>query len=93
MKFKPNGKIDRYKACLVAKGFTQTFGVDYAEIFSSVARLNSIRVLLSISINQAWDVYQLDVKNVFLYVDLIEQVFMEQSLRYIAQGESIVCCL
>ena len=39
--------IERYKACLVAKGFTQTFGLDYHETFAQVAKINSIQVLLS----------------------------------------------
>ena len=51
VKYRANGSIDRYKVQLIAKGFTQTFGVDYAETFSSVARLNFIRVLLSLFIN------------------------------------------
>ena len=57
IKHKLDGFIDRYKACLVARGFTQTYNVNYAETFSSVARLNSIRVLLSISLNQDWKIH------------------------------------
>ena len=53
VKYKPDGMVDRYKARLVVHGFTQEYGVDYAETFSLVARLNSIRVLLSIAINQS----------------------------------------
>ena len=51
--YKPDGMIDRNKTHLAARGFTQEYGVDYAETFSPVARLNSIRVLLSIAINQS----------------------------------------
>ena len=47
-------KLDRYKARLVACGFTQVYGVDYAETFSPVTRLNSIRVLLLFVVNQSW---------------------------------------
>ena len=83
--------IDGYKTRLVAKGFTQTYGVDYAETFSLIARLNSIRVLLLVSLNQDWEIHQLDGKNAFLYGDLFEQVLMEQHNGYIAQGKNTVC--
>ena len=53
VKYKPNGSVDRYKARLVIRGFSQTYDVDYAETFSPVARLNPIRVLLSMAINQS----------------------------------------
>ncbi|XP_039035905.1 uncharacterized mitochondrial protein AtMg00820-like [Hibiscus syriacus] len=50
-KFKPDDIIDRHKARLVAKGFTQTYGLDYDETFTLVAKLNTIRVLLSLAVN------------------------------------------
>ncbi len=50
-KFKPDGSLDRYKAQLVAKGYTQTYRIDYLESFTPVAKLNSVRVLLSIVVN------------------------------------------
>ena len=70
IKYKSNGSVDRYKARLVARGFTQTFGVDYAETFLPVTILSSICVLVSVVINKSWDFYQLDVRNAFLYGDL-----------------------
>lgn len=60
--------VDRYKAYLVAKGFTQTFGVNYTQTFSPVTRLNSIRVLLFISNNRTWELHQLDIKIHFYMV-------------------------
>ena len=77
IKQKARGSVDRYKARLVAKGFTQLYGIDYHETFAPVAKLNTVRVLLSITINQDWPLFQLDVKNTFLNGDLIEEVYMD----------------
>ena len=93
LKYNPDGSIARYKARLVARGFSQAYGLDYHETFSPVARLSSIRVLFSIALDQSWSLHQLDVSNAFLYGDLDEQVFMEQPPGYVAQGESSAVCL
>ena len=88
MKYKPNGSVDRYKARLIVCGFTQVYDVNYAKTFSPVARLNSIHVLLSLAVNQSWQLCLLDVKNVFLYGDLDEQVYIEQPPGYVVQERS-----
>ena len=59
LKYRPDGLVVRYKGKLVAKGYTQTYGVDYFETFSPVARLNSIRILFSV-INMEWPLFQLE---------------------------------
>jgi len=61
----------------VAKGYTQTYGIDYSETFSLVAKIDTIRVLFSIGENKNWSLHQFDVKNVFLHEDLKEEVHME----------------
>ena len=65
VKCKANGSIERFQARLMANGFTQTHGVDYQEIFAPVAKINSIRVLLSLAANYNWPLHQLDIKNAF----------------------------
>ena len=66
----------------MAKGSTQTYGIDYQETFTPIAKMNSIRVLLSLAIQSNWPLYQLDMKNVFLNGDLEEEVFMDLPPRF-----------
>ncbi|KAH9792938.1 hypothetical protein KPL71_004353 [Citrus sinensis] len=91
IKYHPDGTIERLKARLVAKGFTQTYEVDYLETFSPVARLNSVRVVISLAVFHDWPLCQLDVKNVFLYGDLKEEVYMEQPSGFVARGSLAWC--
>ena len=69
--------IKRYKACLVTKGFTQEYGIDYEETFTPIARILSIRALLAVAAASKWDLFQMDVKNAFLNGDLSEEVYLQ----------------
>ena len=76
-KYKVDGSIECYKAILVAKGYTQTSGIDYQETFAPEAKINTIRILLSLGANLDLSLQQLDVKNAFINGDIKEKVYME----------------
>ena len=90
LKHRSDGLLDRYKARFMIKGYTQTYGINYFETFSTVARMNSIKILFSVDVNLSWPLFQPDIKNAFLYGDLQEEVHMEQPPGYVAQEENKV---
>ena len=92
VKIDPNGRVDRLKARLVAKRYIQIYGFDYYDTFSPIAKMASVRLLLSMAVISSSPLYQLDIKNVFLHGDLIEEVYMEQLPGFVAQGESGLVC-
>ena len=71
-----DGNIDRYKARVVAKGFSQIPGEDFDEIFAPVVRYDSLRLLIAISAHYKWKPRQLDIKAAFLYGLLKEEIYM-----------------
>lgn len=76
IKRKADGKIDRYKAKLVAKGYNQEYGIDYEEVFVPIIRLDTVKMLISLATHHSWKIYQLDVKSAFLNDVLDEKVYM-----------------
>ena len=65
-----DGQVDRLKAHLVVKWYTQIYGLDYGDTFSPIAKMSSVRLFLSIAAMCHWPLYQLDIKNVFLHGEL-----------------------
>ncbi|CAK9809135.1 Retrovirus-related Pol polyprotein from transposon TNT 1-94 [Anthophora quadrimaculata] len=74
IKEEPTGR--RYKSRPCAKGYAQTKGIDYDETFSPTVRYDSIRLLLSVAVQNNLKIIQLDVKTAFLYGELEETIFM-----------------
>ncbi|GJX19264.1 retrotransposon protein, putative, ty1-copia subclass [Tanacetum coccineum] len=73
-----DGKSIHFRARLVMKGYTQTYGIDYEETFSPVAKIKSIRIMLAIAMIHDYEICQMDVKTAFLNEKLTEDVFMAQ---------------
>ena len=72
---------------LVAKGFSQIPGIDFDETFSPVARFETVRLLLAVSVLEGWEIEALDVKTAFLYRNLDEELYMEQPEGFIVKGQ------
>jgi hypothetical protein len=67
----------RYKARLVARGFSQEYSVNYFETYAPVARFVSIRLILALAVKHYLHVQQMDVQTAFLYRDLNEDIYMD----------------
>lgn len=77
-KFNLDGTLKKFKARLVARGFTQREGIDYQETFALSSRQESLKALLAVSGHHDWDTIQLDVVGAFLYGDLDEDIYLSQ---------------
>jgi Reverse transcriptase (RNA-dependent DNA polymerase) len=94
VKQNPEGRVERYKARLVAKEYSQIYGIDYDKIFTPVTKMSIVMTLISLAANEGWKLHQLDVKNVFLHGDLLEEVYIEIPLGFdINQTVGKVCNL
>ncbi|KAK9941415.1 hypothetical protein M0R45_018018 [Rubus argutus] len=85
-KLNEKGEVEKYKARLVAKGYKQEYGVDYKEVFAPVARMDTVRLIISMAAQNSWPIYQLDVKSAFLHGELEEEVYIDQPPGYVKQG-------
>ena len=81
------GEISRYKARLVAQGFTQKPSIDFTKTFTPVAKTNSICLLLAFATANDFKIHQVDVKSAFLNGKLEETIFMCQPKGFIAKGK------
>lgn len=94
VKYTSDGKVDRFKGRLVAKGFSQKYSVDYDETFAPVVRFSSIRALLAFAVQNNMLIHQMDIVTAFLNGELSEEIYMQQPDGYVIPGkEHLVCKL
>ena len=77
-KYKVDGFLDKYKARLVAKRFTQKPGMDFVDTYSPVAKFASVQIIMVVAVRLDLELHQLDVKTVFLNEDLKGEIYMDQ---------------
>ncbi|CAJ2637750.1 unnamed protein product [Trifolium pratense] len=87
VKQNPEGQVVKYKARLVAKGFLQKQGLDYDEVFSPVARHETIRLVIALACSRRWPLFHLDVKSAFLNGPLEEDVYVKQPPGFELKGK------
>ena len=86
-----NGKILKYRARLVAQGFTQMYGVNFKDTFAPVARLSSIRAVIALAASEDWELHQMDVKSAYLNSPIDTIVYMHLPPGYKQKGK--VACV
>ena len=85
LKKNAKGEVERYKARLVVKGYSQRQGIDYDEVFGPVAHMEIIRLLISLATRNQCKIFQMDIKSVFLNGYLKEELYVEQTIGYVVK--------
>ncbi|CAI7858045.1 unnamed protein product, partial [Closterium sp. NIES-54] len=91
-KYGPDGELTHYKSRLVAKGFQQTKGKDFDEIFAPVGKGTTLRVMLGMAANCGWRIKQMDITTAFLNGIILEELYMLQP-EGLDDGSGRVCRL
>lgn len=89
-KRKLDGENEIFKARLVARGFQQDEDFDYFDVYSPVAKVQTLRILLAVSIHNDLQVHQMDVVGAFLNGDIDEIVYMEKPEGYEVRGNKVL---
>ena len=84
------GEVEKFKARVVAKGYSQVEGQDYDQIFSPTVRFESVRQLVALGASKGLEMHQMDVTTAFLYAPLEEEVYMERPEGTVEEGDGRV---
>jgi hypothetical protein len=86
------GSVERHKARLVSKGFSQVDGIEFNKTFAPIAKMNFI-LIISLVVSHKWEVHQMNVTSTFLHGDLHEEIYMEQPSYYIHNDSNLFVLL
>jgi len=87
-----DGSIEKYKAIVFAKGFSEVEGIDYEETFAPLTRYSSLRSILALAVQIGWKLHQMDIKRTFINGVIKEEVYIKQSKGFQTfDRESHVC--
>jgi len=78
----PDGTVQKYKAHVIAQGFTQVEGLDYDQTFAPVTKFLSFHTIIALAAKHDWDIHQMDIKATYLNGKLKEEIFMEAPLGF-----------
>ncbi|KAL9260106.1 Retrovirus-related Pol polyprotein from transposon TNT 1-94-like protein, partial [Drosera capensis] len=81
-----DGQVVKHKVRLVAKGYIQRQDIDFEEVFASIVRLNTVRVILALTANRSCEVHHMDVKSAFLNGELEKEIYISQPEGFEVQG-------
>jgi len=87
-----NGNVERYKAHLVAKGFTQKEGIDFKETFSPISSKDSFRTIMALVAHYDLELHQMDVKTEFLNGDIDKTIYMVQTENFVSGDLNNMVC-
>lgn len=86
VKYKQNGEVEKFKARVVARGFSQVYGLDYHDTYCSVVQIMSTRLIFNYAALNCLQIRQFDIKTAFLYGSLDEEIFMQPPEGYVVPG-------
>jgi hypothetical protein len=92
IKYDSRENIERFKARLMAKGFTQREDIDYTVTFSLISYKDSLIIIMTLVAHYDLELHQMDVKTTFLNEDLLENVYMAQPKGFIVKGKEHMGC-
>ena len=92
IKHAADGSIEKYKARLMARGFSQKEGIDYEENFAPVAIYTSIKLVIALATVMKWKIHQMDVKTIFLNGVVEEEVYVEKPLGFETNDKETHVC-